>query len=284
MNIFNTRIFIVVLSLIVSVAATAKTTIDGICYELDSENLKATVTYLGEYTPIGSESPLNPKPKYTASSIDIPSEVTYNNKTYKVTAISPDAFYNCSEVKSIKIPNTVSFIGKNAFGYCTNLTSINIPTSVKKIETATFGDCQSLTSITIPEGVTTISEQAFASCASLTSIVLPSTITFISPQSFLGCNGLKSVTVKSPIPIALYNGTFEVFGELHVPAGSKDAYSKSPIWKNFTIIEDTETTGIANVPTSITQHLTPVFDLSGHSLTAPRKGVNIINGKKVMIK
>ncbi len=278
MNRLYTHILIVVLSLIVSVVATAKTTIDGLCYELDSKTLKATVTYMGENSFSGYY------PKYTASSITIPSEVKYDNKTYKVTSIAANAFYKCTDIKSINIPNTVSFIGRNAFEGCTNLTSVNIPTSLKSLESAVFCYCENLTSIVIPEGVTSISQHAFLGCESLTSIVLPSTITFISPLSFLDCNNLKSVTTKSPIPIDLYNDTFEVFGDLHVPEGCKESYSKSPIWKNFTIVDGTETTGIDNISSPITQHPTPIFNLSGQSLSAPRKGVNIINGKKVVIK
>ena len=278
MNRFNTRILIAALFLIVSAAATAQTIIDGIRYSLNSETLEAAVTHLGE------NHFSSPNSKYTASSINIPSEVKYNNKTYKVTAIGSFAFYECYEVISIKLPNTVAFIDKNAFESCINLTSINIPSSIKKIEYGAFSYCHSLKSVIIPEGLTTIADHTFYDCESLTSIVIPSTITFISPESFLECDNLKSVTVKSPTPIDLYNDTFEIYGDLHVPAGSKEAYSKAPIWKNFTIIEDTETTGIANMPTTITQHPTPVFTLSGQSLAAPRKGVNIINGKKVMIK
>ena len=285
MNRFNTRILIVALSLIVSVAATAKTSIDGLYYELDTKTLEASVTYMGEYEFPGQYAPEDAPPRYNASSITIPSEVKYNNKTYKVTSIAANAFYKCSEIKSINIPNTVSFIGRNAFEGCTNLTSINIPTSIKSLESAVFCYCEKLTSIIIPEGVTSISQHAFAACESLTSVVLPSTITFISPLSFVSCPNLKSITTKSPTPINLYSNTFEVFGELHVPAGSKEAYSKAPIWKKFTIIEDTETetTGIAQL-SSNTQQPTSVFNLSGQSLTAPQKGLNIINRKKVIVK
>ena len=279
MNRFNTRILTVALYLIVSVAATAKTTIDGICYDLNSKTLEATVTYLGER----SFTNYNP-PKYTASSIEIPSEVKYDNKTYKVTTIGSFAFYECTEVKSIKLPNTITSIEYKAFQICTSLTSINLPTSIKDIETSAFASCHSLKSITIPEGVTTIAQQAFYGCESLTSIVLPSTITFISPEAFLGCNALKSVTVKSPMPIDMFNDTFEIYGKLYVPKGSKEAYSKAPIWKNFTIIESEEATGIEGIQRTTPLSSDKIFSLSGQSLTSPRKGVNIINEKKVVVK
>jgi hypothetical protein len=233
---------------------------------------------------VKDEKSNNIEPSYTASTINIPEEVTYNNKTYKVTVIGADAFQLNKNLTSISIPETVRSIGASAFSGCKKLKSITLPSGITKIERSVFAACQSLKSVTIPEGVTIISESAFANCSSLESVAIPSSVTFISPKAFSLCSSLKSIIVKSPTPIDLFNDTFDTFGKLYVPEGSKDAYSQSPIWKNFTIIEGTETTGITNVPTSITQHLTPVFDLSGHSLTAPRKGVNIINGKKVVIK
>ena len=75
---------------------------------------------------------------------------------------------------------------------------------------------------------------------------------------------------------------------IHVPVGYKDVYMNNEVWKNFTIIDDVvipqNSTGIDNVTTSITQQAPPIFDLSGKRLSAPRKGINIINGKKVNIK
>lgn len=266
----------IALALITSTASYASILIDGLYYEFFDETSEAMV--------VKDEKSNNIEPSYTASTINIPEEVTYNNKTYKVTVIGEDAFLLNKNLTSISIPETVRSIGASAFTGCEKLKSITLPSGITKIERSVFAACQSLKSVTIPEGVTIISESAFANCSSLESVAIPSSVTFISPKAFSLCSSLKSIIVKSPTPIDLFNDTFDTFGKLYVPEGSKDAYSKAPIWKNFTIIEDTETTGIANVPTSITQHLTPVFDLSGHSLTAPRKGVDIINGKKVVIK
>lgn len=270
-------ILVVALSLITSTASSANIIIDGICYKLNSQTHEATIapTLKEDY----SDTPL---PKMPASVI-IPSEIKHDNVTYKVTAIGRNAF-SYQEITSIKIPNTITFIGDQAFFACEKLSMITLPNSIKSIGKSAFTSCSNLKSITIPEGVTLISQSTFYDCSSLESVVIPSSVTFINPEAFYECPALKSVTVKSSTPIDLFSHTFEVFGELHVPAGSKEAYSKAPIWKNFTIIEDIETTGIANVPTTITQHPSQVFTLSGQSLAAPRKGVNIINGKKVMIK
>ena len=47
--------------------------------------------------------------------IVIPESVTYNGKTYSVTSIDGTAFYKCSGLTSVTIPNSVASIGSSAF-------------------------------------------------------------------------------------------------------------------------------------------------------------------------
>ena len=63
------------------------------------------------------------------------------------TSIAEDAFYNCTELTNITLPDGVASIGDNAFDSCVALTSITIPSSVKSIGFWAFGFCSSLTKI-----------------------------------------------------------------------------------------------------------------------------------------
>ena len=81
----------------------------------------------------------------------------------------------------------VKVIGNSAFWLCSSLTNINIPNGVTTIGEGAFVRCKSLTIINIPNSVTTIGEGAFAWCKSLTSINIPNSVTTIGERAFSGC-------------------------------------------------------------------------------------------------
>ena len=93
--------------------------IDGIYYLLNSETGKATVTYPNETVPVWNTAPST----YTGT-INIPSEITYEEQTYTVTAIGEKAFCLCEDLTSIVIPESVISVGEDAFKGCSQLTSV----------------------------------------------------------------------------------------------------------------------------------------------------------------
>ena len=136
--------------------------------------------------------------------LEIPEEID----GYKVTGIGYNAFYDCSSLTSISIPDGVTSIESWAFEDCTSLTSINIPDGVTIIDNATFHGCSSLTSISIPEGVTSIGQSiassgvkygAFSGCSSLTSINIPDSVTNIGKYTFSDCSSLTSINIPDSV-------------------------------------------------------------------------------------
>ena len=110
-----------------------------------------------------------------------------------VTSIGDYAFYPCSKVTSVSLPDTVTSIGYEAFSGCSSLTSITLPDSVTSIGKAAFFNCDALTSINIPEGVTSIAKETFVSCENLSSVTIPDSVTSIGNHAFDNCASLTTV-------------------------------------------------------------------------------------------
>ncbi len=79
--------------------------------------------------------------------IEIPSQVSNGGITYTVTEIGNSAFYNCSGLTSVTIPDSVTSIGTSAFSGCSGLTRITIGNSVTSIGSSAFSGCRALTEI-----------------------------------------------------------------------------------------------------------------------------------------
>ena len=134
--------------------------------------------------------------KETASGkLTIPS--TYNGKP--VTAIGEEAFYYCTNLTSVTIPNSVLTIDDYAFFYCESLTSLKIPNSVTTIGMQAFSECIGLTSITIGNGVTTIQERTFSGCTGLTSVTLGNDVSEIGDMAFYYCTSLSTITIPDSV-------------------------------------------------------------------------------------
>ena len=165
-------------------SAQTKVEIDGIWYNLISEDNVAEVTSGTKYS----------------GSITIPATVTYESVSYSVTSIEEDAFYYCSSLTSITIPESVTSIGIYAFGECSSLTYITIPenSQLTSIGNKAFIDCSSLTTVTISENskLTSIGRGAFENCSSLTAITIPESVTNIGNFAFYNCSSLTTVTIS----------------------------------------------------------------------------------------
>ena len=262
------------LLLMMSTLSWAYFEVDGINYNINEDGESVEVTsYYGSYS----------------GDIVIPSTVTYDNKTYSVTSIGNDAFYWCTSLTSISIPEGVTSIGTHAFSGCSSLTSISIPEGVTSIGGYAFSGCSSLTSISIPEGVTSIGNLTFAYCSSLTSISIPESVTSIGDWAFGWCSALTSIICYSEKVPKLESDVFYDVptseATLYVPASALRRYKVTNQWKDFGTILSLEDipAGISNIKADETN--APYYTLDGKRVDNPtQKGIYIRNGKKILIK
>ena len=135
----------------------------------------------------------------TEETLVIPATVTINGKEFYVTSIGNKAFYLCSNLQSITIPNGVTSIGTYAFGECSDLESVTIPESVTSIGNSAFENCSALESVIIPNSVTSIGDYAFSGCSILQSVTIPNSVTRIENSTFEACRDLKYVTIPNSV-------------------------------------------------------------------------------------
>lgn len=195
METFSRKIISVVLGMLLSVQlCAADFEEDGISYAILSETERTVEVVNNNSAYVGD--------------VVIPARVSHEGITYKVTAIHFQAFFKCTELNSVSIPETVSDMGAYSFTQCTSLRSVDLPANATDIPDGLFWGCSSLKSVTLPEGIVSIGDYAFANCASLENVNMPDGVEYIGKGALMG-TALKAFDVPrkvvdlSPFVLAL---------------------------------------------------------------------------------
>ena len=117
-------------------------------------------------------------------------------------------FRNCTSLKTIILPDTVTTIQMNAFSGCTALETIIFPDSLTSIQGSAFLNCSSLKNVTWGKNLTSIDSSAFSNCDSLTTVILSDSVTKMGTKVFYDCDALTSVKLGSGIT-SIPASTFE---------------------------------------------------------------------------
>ena len=196
----------IVAMLMCCITTSAQTLVDGIWYNFNS-NGTAEVTRNGKYT----------------GAVTIPATVSYNDQTYDVTSIGGNAFYQCSSLTSITIPNSVTSIGSSAFYGCSKLTDVHI-TSIENWCSITFGDSYSNP---LYNG-----GNLYLNGNLVTEITIPSSVSQIKTYAFY-YSGVKITLQSTTPPVLKSTYAFDSNSCFVVPSAAYDDYCSAPYWANM---------------------------------------------------
>ncbi len=207
-----------------------------------------------------------------SQNVEIPSEITFTDRIYEVTAIGDEAFEECDKLVSVRIPDTVTSIGDKAFDNCTSLKSAEIPDSVTSIGKDAFSSCTSLKTMKIPEGVTSIESGTFSDCESLESLLIPEGVTSIGWYSFYGCRSLETVTIPATVDSMDTNAFCECNALEHITINRNHVGDLKFGWGTFLVAKKSEAilswTGSEHVEGMVVYSVTP--NDAGYSIKGNR--------------
>ena len=154
-----------------------------------------TYTVLTESGTTGTVSVKATSTEITGKVI-IPERVSNNGKDYTVTQVADKAFWHCAQMTSVKIPESVNYVGSFGFNDCASLDSLVFPN-----DDLTFSawyvcsGCKSLKYVRLPANLQKLGYEMFSECENLESIHIPESCTNWSTYSFFRCYKLKNVNI-----------------------------------------------------------------------------------------
>lgn len=110
--------------------------------------------------------------------------------------ISDGAFWGCSALSSIALPDSVTEIERNAF-FETGLRNIQLPEKLTLIGGGAFCNCKNLKQVQLPPQLKELGEGAFFNCENLAQIQLPSQLNKLGGDAFRDCTSLDKIDIPA---------------------------------------------------------------------------------------
>ena len=161
--------------------------------------VSSTVFWELEYAPLGEDTIEITKYIGESENVIIPQTIGSRRVSY----IGDGAFANCSSVKSVVIPDSVTAIGSRAFISCSQLEEVTLSSRLSSVGAYAFAGCPKLKTITLPDSLVAIGNNAFSVCSELSSVTVPPGVVSIGEWAFAGCPRLTLICTK--------NSTAEMF-------------------------------------------------------------------------
>ncbi len=126
-------------------------------------------------------------------------EIPETIDSHTVTTLGYKAFYECTGITAITLPETVTSFGEDTFYGCSGLTNVTLSENITAIEKYAFQNCMGIKNIVIPNKVTKIEANAFKNCSGLSKITLSNTLTILENECFANCTALTEIELPDTL-------------------------------------------------------------------------------------
>ena len=187
---------------------------------------------------------------------------TYYNPTYPwpssvaklvvkdgVTRLGSFAFYKCTSLVEVSLPESIGAFGSYCFAECSQLISLTIPSKVTVIPQGFCSGCKKITAINIPSGVTRINKNAFLTTG-ITTLTIPTSVVYIGTEigniNHVTYEGSKTQWEK--IEFGSYNNFEPTSRNTYAPAWDEGTFNNSQITWEVECDYCLRITGFGDIP------------------------------------
>lgn len=187
---------------------------------------------------------------------------TYYNPTYPwpssvaklvvkdgVTRLGSFAFYKCTSLVEVSLPESIGAFGSYCFAECSQLISLTIPSKVTVIPQGFCSGCKKITAINIPSGVTRINKNAFLTTG-ITTLTIPTSVVYIGTEigniNYVTYKGSKTQWEK--IEFGSYNNFEPTSRNTYAPAWDEGTFNNSQITWEVECDYCLRITGFGDIP------------------------------------
>ena len=145
---------------------------------------------------------------FFAGDIVIPETVIHNGMTYTVTELAPYVFGNCTALKSVELPPTITQVPEDAFNDSYSIDYVKSYVPIYR-ENQIMAAPVDAVEFEVPMNIVQIYRNAFKFTEKLTKLTLPRKLSSIGDKAFVGCKALRELYINSKAVPSTASNAFE---------------------------------------------------------------------------
>ena len=151
-----------------------------------------------------------------------------------ITSVGDWNFSKFSVLEEIEFPSTLKEIGERAFYNCSSISYIKLPNGIETIENGAFNSCVGAVRVDFPDTLEKIGDSAFMNLPKVPVITIPKSVEHIGVWAFMGCTSLEQLFFEGDVPEYIGDYSIADISENYVLYYNDEYYDD---WFDFDMIK-----------------------------------------------